>query len=184
MNRVLKGLTGILLALIIVPVFTFFAYDALVFQPMLPKIRTILADAATEDRTPPVIVRRLIEASYSKGSSPATSVTRILLLTVYSEKRVSNLRRIFREIILRSLISIHLNEEEVIGIYSSMSHNGTDYGLNNFSLREFGKPLSKLSAKEAATVVAMTWAPSYYRHNPARLAVRRDMLLAKVRHGP
>src|SRR4249919_1036659 len=184
MDRALKTILISLLVFVAAPVCAFFAYDRLVFQPRLPAVHALLAQADPEDREPPPLIQDLIEAMHTGASSPSVPVARSLLFKVHPHPTSGPLGWHPRFALWQALVSLHLSEAEIIGLYSSLAYNGTDHGLNKLSLRTFHKPLSALSAKEAATVVATAWGPGYYARHPDKLAARRDKLLAAVQHGP
>lgn len=79
---------------------------------------------------------------------------------------------------------MHLKDSEVYGLYATLSYNGTDYGLSNFGLRQYGRPMNNLAPMQAATTVAMTHAPTLYIRDPDRLAKRANALMEKVRQAP
>jgi hypothetical protein len=79
-----------------------------------------------------------------------------------------------------NLVSLHLPKREQIALVASRPGRG--YSAASQSL--FRRPLFALSADEAATVVALAFAPNYYRAHPERLAQRRDFLLSKLQSSP
>lgn len=184
MNRALKAFLTTFLVLVVVPTCVLFAYDRMVFQPQLPAIHALLIQADPDDREPPVLVQSLIVAMHHGDSTPSVPVARSLLFKLHPRPTSRPLVWHLRFALWDALVSLHLSDAEIMGLYSSLAYNGMDHGLNKLSLREFHKPLNALSAIEAATVVAITSSPSYYAHHPDRLLERRDKLLAAVQQGP
>lgn len=175
MKRLAKALVILLAALILLPAFAFLAYDAFVFWPLRDDIRTILANADPLDRTPPPNIRAYIAAMHREGA-PAPSVVARQLHGRFLP-RGNALRWHMRDLLWGRLVSLHLSQDEIMGLYSILAPNGRGHGLNALSHRLFSKPLSALSDREAATVVAYIWAPSVFAHRLDLLEARRDKLL-------
>ncbi len=184
MKRVARFLAVTLLFLVLLPIVTFFAYDAYAFQPHRAEMRAILAQANPEDRNPPSSIRRYILASHQNGAPPSTHVARQLLLRFVPSRTGGMLGWHARFALWDSLVSLHMSQDEIFGLYSTLSYNGQDYGLSALSQRLFAKPLSALSEPEAATVVAVLWAPDKYLRERNRLEQRRDLLLSRIQSGP
>lgn len=179
MNRFARIFVFVLAALALLPLIAFFTYDAIVFQSHRQEIQAILARAASQDRMAPVRINGYILASHQDGASPAAAVARHLIKRFLPPN--GTLRWHLRAALWERLVSLHLTEAEIFGLYSTLAENGQGQGLNALSLRLFGKPLDSLSDSEAATVVAYIWAPNYYASRPVQLLIRRDKLLARVR---
>lgn len=175
MKRLAKALAILLAALVLLPAFAFLAYDAFVFWPLRDDIRTILANADPLDRAPPPKIRAYIAAMHREGAPASSVIAR--QLHVRFLPRENTLRWHMRGILWGRLISLHLSQDEIMGLYSTLAPNGRGHGLNALSHRLFSKPLSALSDREAATVVAYTWAPSVFAHRFDLLEARRDKLL-------
>jgi hypothetical protein len=182
MKRLAKALVGLLATLLLLPVFAFLAYDAFVFSPHRDDIQAVLASADPQDRTPPPKIRSYIAVMHQKGAPTSAVVARQLHARFLPRKGM--LRWHMRSILWERLVALHLSQDEIIGLYSTLAYNGQGHGLNALSHRLFAKPLSALSDREAATVVAYTWGPSLYAHHPDLLEARRDKLLSGSRGGP
>jgi hypothetical protein len=182
MKRFAKVLAALLAMLLLLPVFAFLGYDALVFLPRRDDIEAVLASADPQDRTPPPNIRLYIAAMHKRGASTSAVVARQLHARFLPRKDM--LRWHMRGILWERLVSLHLSQDEIIGLYSTLAYNGQGHGLNALSHRLFAKPLSALSDQEAATVVAYTWGPTYYANHPDLLEARRDKLLSEIQGGP
>jgi hypothetical protein len=182
MKHLVKLIATLLAALMLLPVFAFIAYDALVFWPHRDDIQAILENADPLDRAPPPKIRSYIFAQFQEGASPA-GVVAWQLHHRYLPRR-GTLNSIMRSILWEKLVSLHFSQDEIAGLYSTLISNRHGHGLNVLSKHLFAKPLNELSDQEAATVVAYTWAPSVFERNPEGLMVRRDKLLSRVQEGP
>jgi len=162
------------------PVIAFFAYDIFYFLPYKDQIKTIIAEASPEDREPPPLVAQLVDISEPAGND--AHLSRIVfhrLKVQHSQSMPSS--RVAQQILWQQLIRLHFTEKERMALYCSLAYSGgNDPGLSAASIRLFNKPLSKLSAKEAATVVALLRGPSYYEKRPEALLKRRDLLLQQL----
>ncbi len=182
MKHLVKFIATLLAVLMLLPVFSFVAYDALVFWPHRDDIQAILENADPLDRLPPPKVRNYIFAQFQERTSPAGEVARQLHHRFLPRRGTLNSH--MRSILWERLVLLHLSQEEIIGLYSTLIWNRQGQGLNAMSQHLFAKPLNELSDQKAATVVAYTWAPSVFERNPKGLKARRDKLLSKVQEGP
>ncbi len=77
MRRTLKLLLWLIVALLAAPFVAFAAYDLIAFQPRMPDIRRLLAQAAPEEKAPPDSIRKVLRVSYPEHVS--SFVARLLL---------------------------------------------------------------------------------------------------------
>lgn len=169
------GIKAALLFLAI-PTAMLLGYDAMVVRPRLPGIEQILADSDAQDASPPAMVRDLIDAN---AGSPGPHAVRLVLARL-NPAPVPQWRAQVRESLWRVLLPLHLGRSRMYGLYAALSYNGNGHGLSSFARREFGKPLDRLSAREAATTVANIHGPGLYLHNPHRLQARAELLLDRA----
>lgn len=168
-------------ALLLASVFAIAAYDILVFQPRQMDIQAFLQRAPPEDRDPPASIRRYIAAAHRPGYPPSTVVARLLLAHLDTPHNQNALSWHARSMLWELLVSLHLSQDEILALYSTLSYNGSGHGISQLSQKLYSKPASALSDAEAATVVAILWAPGLYLHDTSRLERRRDLLLARAR---
>jgi hypothetical protein len=173
----------VLAFLLAVPVVAFFAYDLFYFQPYTDEIDELIAKAPPEDRNPPLLVTQLVHVSAPKGVD--LQLSRIIFYHLTAPPaRGRTTDSIARQLLWQKLFRLHFTEQQRMALYCSLVYSGkNDPGLSAASRRLFNKPLSKLSAPEAATVVALPWGPSYYERHPDALAKRRDLLLQRLNVG-
>ncbi|MCF7220543.1 transglycosylase domain-containing protein [Marilutibacter chinensis] len=157
MSGVVGNAARALALLIGLPALVLFAYDIAAVRPHLGRIEAVLAAADPEDAAPPERVREMID---HETGGPELSIARMVAHLLRPHDR-SGWRHL-HEAMLVWLLPLHLDESQIYGLYCALSYNGTGRGLNDFAEREFGKPLSRLSPKQAATTVAITRAPSFY----------------------
>lgn len=181
MSKITGNLAKAMALLVGVPVVALFAYDTIAVRPHLAQIQDLLIQANPEDASPPQIIRELIDAN---SGSPAPHAIRLVTSLVYSDQTQSQSQRHIREALWRILLPMHLKESELYGLYATLAYNGTDHGLSNFALRQYGQPLTHLSPAQAAATVAITHSPTLYIRDPDRLAQRANALLDKAGHAP
>lgn len=181
MKHLLKPIASLLAVLMLLPVVAFIVYDALVFWPHRDDMQAMLEKADPQDRIPPPMIRRYIFAQFQEGASPA-AVVAWQLHRRYLPRR-GTLNSLVRSMLWEQLVRLHLSQEEILGLYSTLIRNRQGQGLNAMSRHLFAKPLNELSDQEAATVIAYLWAPSIFERNPERLKVRRDKLLSRAQDG-
>lgn len=181
MRRWVKAVVGVGVAALLVPVVGFLVYDVLIFQPRQSEIQALLDHAPPDDRNPPALVRRYILVAHRDGAPPAAPVARLLLTRFNLPREKGTLRWHATSATWTGLLSLHISQEQILGLYTALSFNGRGYGITDLSQRLYSKSPSALSEFEAATVVAYLWAPSHYQADPSRLSRRRDSLLARNR---
>ncbi|WP_369940219.1 transglycosylase domain-containing protein [Xanthomonas medicagonis] len=181
MRRIATSGLAAIAALLLVAFAAFVSYDMRVFQPRQAQIQALLQRAPAEERVPPALIRRYILATYATGASPSSSVARMLLGRLEVTREQSMLGWHTHEVLWDLLVRLHLSQDEILGLYATLSYNGAGYGLSQLSQRLYAKPLSALSEPEAATVVAVLWWPQAYLRDRARLERRRDLLMARAR---
>ncbi len=178
MKRRAKVLIALVCTLMLSPAVAFLIYDALVFWPHRDHMRTVLENADPLDRSPPAKVRAYIRAQHD-GALPSAVVARQLHSRWLPRRGMLDWH--VRSFLWERLVSLHLSQDEVLGLYASLAYNGKGQGLNSLSQRLFTKPLDALSDEEAAMVVAFTWASDLYAQHPERLRARTDILLSRAR---
>ncbi|MFC0153223.1 transglycosylase domain-containing protein [Xanthomonas dyei] len=169
----------IAISTLVLPILVVVAYDVFVFSPRLGDIRAILVSADPFDRSPPPNIRRYIQVLHRGDAAPSA------LVAMRLRKRFlpgsTGFWSRMGELLWGKLLWLHLSQDEVIALYSTLAYNEQGNGLNALSHHLFAKPLNTLTEQEAATVVAYTWAPSIYRLHPERLVGRRDGLIQRAR---
>lgn len=177
----LRKIASVIFFLLIFVFGAVFIYDELYFLPHRVAMRKILEQSDYEDKYPPKTVRQLIDASYKNGGSLSSSVARLLMYRYRGDENqdrvlISNVKMI----LWRVLISLNFQSDDLYSYYCILSFNGSGYGASELSKRLYSKPLSALSAEEAATVIAILWYPSQSQSNSERVIGYRDKLLNRL----
>ena len=165
--------------LILLPAIALLAYDVLVVRPRLPEINALLRQADPQDASPPKAIRDLIDANVGLLNQHA-----VRLVLFHSYPSTSQGQSHMRSVLWGILLPIHLGETKMYGLYASLSSNGAGTGLSDFASRKYGLKLDQLSPIQAATVVAVTHAPTVYSRDSQRLDERARLLLDRVQHVP
>jgi hypothetical protein len=76
---------------------------------------------------------------------------------------------------------IHFNDKDVFNIWLYFAPFEGGYGLDKSSMHYFNKPLSELSDREYATLVAIVRSPSRYKPGSSKTEKRVDSILLKVK---
>lgn len=181
MRGIAASALATIVVLLVAAVAAFAAYDVWVFQPQRVRIDALLQGAPAEDRAPPALIRRYVLAAHESGAPPSSSVARMLLARLEVSHGHGMLGWHMHELLWDLLVRLHLPQDEILGLYATLSYNGAGHGLSQLSQRLYARPLSALSEPEAATVVAVLWSPPTYLRDRARLERRRDLLMARAR---
>ena len=183
MKKLRRWLIYTLIVLLAAPVISVAAFDILRLQPRLDQINTLVANGESLTQPPTPLIKEMI--SIAEPNNLYWLVSRIIVTQSQPKFDSSSaLKRHTVELLTTHLLELHISESEIITIYSARVFAGdSSYGLSSVSERLFGKSLSDLTAKEAATVAAWPKAPSYFAKNPSRLELRRDVILKKFGGG-
>ncbi|MEB1529268.1 transglycosylase domain-containing protein [Xanthomonas sp. WHRI 7945] len=180
MKRIAASALTAVAALLLVAIAAFACYDMVAFQPRRAEIQALLQRAPAQDRDPPALIRRYILASHQADYPPTAAVARMLLARLDVSRDGGMLAWHARTVLWDRLVWLHLSQDEIMALYTTLSYNGSGYGLSQLSQRLYAKPLSALSEPEAATVVAILWSPGLYLSDRSRLDRRRDLLMARA----
>jgi len=121
----------------------------------------------------------LHSGDFSQGASTITmQAARNMFLTF--DKTI---RRKLQEIFLTYRMEHEFSKQEILGTYLNVIFLGQrSYGVAAAAQTYFGKPLSKLSISEAATLAGIPQAPSRYNpiYNPRAVRARRHYVLGQM----
>lgn len=180
MRRFLRIALVVLAFLVIAPIATFACYDLIAFQSHRSEITALVAGASTDERTPPAELLSLIRTS--SGDHLDSSAARCLLvkLGVYTHGH-SQLGWQSTWVLWSMLAAAHLSERDEVTILLSQSYLGCGHlGYSSEAQARFGRPLSRLSTIELATLVALARSPNA---TEADLDEIRDKLLSRSVNG-
>jgi hypothetical protein len=180
MRRSATSVLMAIAALLLVALAAFVSYDMRVFQPRRAQLQALLQQASPEERAPPASIRRYLLASDPSGQPPSAAVARMLVAR-FGVSRGGMLAWHAHTLLWERLLLLHLSQDEILALYGSLSYNGFGHGLSGLSQRLYAKPLRALSDPEAATVVAVLWAPVPLLRDAERLERRRALLMERAR---
>lgn len=177
MKKIICWVVAFMGMIILLPFIAFGAYFSLEIQPRIGDIRAVLATADKENLKPPQKVKDLIRVSVQ----PSGFVARLLVSTYQKNENGVVRDRKSRLIAWYIFVDNFYSQEEVFALFCTFVDNGDGQGLNELSIRRFGRPISELSELEAAELVAYVWAPGYMGRSRERLEKRRDLLIERTR---
>jgi len=131
MSRIVANLAKAAALLVGAPALALLAYDLVAVRPHLARFEEVLAQADPEDAHPPEIIRDLIDAN---AGSPTPHATRLVLFIVYPRPGQGPWH--VRTALWEVLLPVHFGDDQMYGLYSTLSYNGTDHGLSSFARRE------------------------------------------------
>ena len=136
----------------------------------------------------PIGILRALVVNMKSGSlrqGGSTLTQQLAKNLFYGNQRT--LKRKAKEAVAAVLIETAFSKEEILELYINEIFLGQEgrvaiHGFGEASLSFFGKAVSDLTVSEAATLVGMVKAPSYYslRRHPKRARARRDIVLGKM----
>jgi hypothetical protein len=178
----LKVIARIALFIVLLVVLSFAAYDFASYQPRKSDINNLLLVASQDEKNPQLIVSQF--AKETVNGKVSWQATRLIIETLGINNSGTTLEKHIKSLLWYSLVSIHLTEQEQMTVFLSQAYIGIDKrGFSAASEYIFQKPLSSLSAVEAATLAIITKAPSYYAKHPERLEQSRNELLSRKGNG-
>jgi len=182
MKRVLKWFLGAVILILLIPIVCFLFYAGTVFLPVKGDIDQIVSSAAFEDSNSSNNLRSLIRASLNSDTKPSWFVARLLVPKFRTNERGFVQAWQLQWAAWAVLVDFAYDEDAVYTLFCTLIYNGEGNGLNELSIRMFGKPLSSLTLDESAQVIAYTRAPNIYKKDLERLQTVKSILLNKVGH--
>lgn len=180
MRHFTKVIAYLLLASVLSPIIALATFDVAVFQPRMPEIRRLLADASPPEISPSGPLVKVIRASRINLSA---HISRLLMQQFDAYPQQSGI--IAHHSVGLAwwfLVILHLPESELITLFLSQSHMGNNTtGFATAAPTVVGVPLGEVSVEQAARLVVVARAPSYYLGNPDRLARASDVLASRAR---
>lgn len=183
MRPLLRVVIVTAVVVILLPIVAFVAYDLISFESEREKIHQLAVSGTSDEQSPPELVVNLLHVAYPEPSSLALLASRILVVQIKDTPHHLNaMQWHVTGALWLALVRLHLSEQEQIALIASRSYVGAQqHGLSVAAGSLFHQPLPALNSAEAATVVALPHAPSYYSRHPEVLAERRDLLLARLK---
>jgi Transglycosylase len=181
MRRLLTIAAWLLAALLAAPFVALAAFDIAVFQPRMPEIRSFLAQAAPEERSPPPSLLRVVRASHPHHFSGQVARLLVQKLNAYPTEG-GMLRWHATGGAWWTMVALHLSEQEQVTLFLALSfmRNGVS-GFANAAPKLVGTPLDSVSLEQAARLVVIAKAPTHFLDNPERLARLSAELAARAR---
>lgn len=130
------------------------------------------------------ILRAAVHNVFDRGSAQGGSTIsqQFIKNTVLTPERT--VTRKIKEWILATELERRYSKDEIMNLYlNHVPYGSVAYGAETASQIYFGKPVKNISLAEAATLAALTKAPTYYSpygSNPERLEERKDLVLEKM----
>lgn len=152
-------------------------------HPALPMLEAALRAAPAEDRDPPELVRQLLRADQGEAAL-RWNVARLLYHgfdPVGMEGGEGNWGWHKYGTLWNLWLRWQRTARDCESMAATFAHSGEGrQGLSNASQLLFHKPLSQLSAAEAAEVVVILRSPHRFLKDAERRGRQRDLLLAKA----
>lgn len=130
-----------------------------------------------------VDLQRMISAFFNNvttGSTQgASTLTQQLIKNIYLDSS-KTIDRKMKEIIMALKLESNMSKEDILLAYANnIMFDGVTVGVNNASLKLFGKPINNVNLAEAALLAGLVNAPSYYNplKNPINAKERMDIVL-------
>jgi hypothetical protein len=177
MNRVVRIFIIFLGCTFAIPTILFATYDVLAFQSRQSEITKIFEAASPDERNPPPLLQKLLEASL--GGRTAAYAAKLLTLRLSIPKVPGGQHA--KSLLWWALVALHFDERQQITLIASLNYMGNNrFGMSTESLARFNRPMSALSRDELATLVAITHSPSWYASSPELLNKRKEFLLTQI----
>jgi penicillin-binding protein 1A len=130
--------------------------------------------------------KALLRAVVKLGSAGgASTITQQLAKNLFHERASSFIGRILQKVkewILAAEIEKRYTKDEIILMYFNTVPWGNSYGIKSASKRYFNKETQNLSVEEAAVLIGMLKAPTYYNpiKNPENAISRRNVVMKQM----
>lgn len=184
MHRLLRWTGRGLAGLVVGGALAVWAFDLWVVRPQVARIQRVLVEAAPSEREPPAALRDMLHRAYGDriGGLLARNAT---FDAMRNGERMHPLRRMFTEAGIAKLLPHHLSDSQLESAYLASAYMGEGiHGFSAASERHLGIALARVDQRQAARLVALSFAPASYLHSPRRLEQRVQVLLSGARADP
>lgn len=129
------------------------------------------------------VVKNLQDGNLLGGQGGSTITQQVLKNALLSSDK--KLKRKIKEWVLAPRLESLLSKDEILSIYlNEIPFGGNVYGVQEASLRFFGKEANNITPLEAAYLASLPKAPTYYSpygNNREALEARKNLVLKKMR---
>ncbi len=121
------------------------------------------------------------------GSGGGSTITQQLAKNLFPRERISGIKLVIRKIqewIIAVKLERNYTKEEIMAMYFNTVEFGSNaFGIKSASQTFFGKDPSQLKTEEAAVLVGLLKAPTYYSpvRNPENSTNRRNVVLYQMK---
>lgn len=151
------------------------AIDWFLIHPYTVAVDKILVQVDDKDRSPPLLVRRIIRMRYPTHDRLSDVVTTLLWFRLVGPAWHSASRVGLPDLEI-SLVCRRMNDDQLTALFGGLAHG---HGLNALSNDLYAKPLDQLNREQLAAVMAVEKYPSSAGH-PERIRERQQRVLAEL----
>jgi hypothetical protein len=166
-----------LLALLVVAAIGYARFEFAVVKPVLSTVHATMQFASAGERAPPAPLREMLDSAY--GDSLKYHVAREILASDPSQlEGVGLTQRQIAELAVGLTLRLRLSRTELEATYLSRAYMGPGVrGFEKAAAKYLNKDIAHLTRLEAAKLVAIAHAPTYFLGSPARLEAKSQLLL-------
>ena len=126
------------------------------------------------------LVRSVIIFSKTGKMTGASTIPQQLIRSTFLNNERTAERKI-REIVMAIELTRRYSKDQVLEWYLNQVPFGQNtYGIGAASVNYFGKPISEVNAAEAATLISLIQAPSYYPNHFDELMNRKEYVINRM----
>ncbi len=126
------------------------------------------------------LVRSVLIFSKTGKMTGASTIPQQLIRSTFLTNERSVERKI-REIVMAIELTRRYSKDQVLEWYLNQVPFGQNtYGIGAASVNYFGKPVAEINAAEAATLISLIQAPSYYPNHFSDLMLRKEYVINRM----
>jgi hypothetical protein len=151
------------------------AIEWFMVHPYKVAVDTILVQVDNKDKSPPLLIRRVVRMWYPTHDKLADVVATLLWFRLVGPTWHSASRMGLPDLEI-GLVCRRMNDEQLTALFDGLAHS---HGLNALSHELYAKPLDQLTREQLAAVMVVEKYPSSARH-PERIGKRQQYLLSQL----
>lgn len=183
MMRTGSWLKAVALGLVGAPAFALFIWYGVSFLVHLSELKSLAAQGQEIKASANPAFYKLAVLGETKDRIRSYALRQAYWSLVAEKEHGSTLSSHLNNLLWLASSHIHLNEDEVFGLWVECSLYGCGHGLMDASNKYFRKPINALTVEELAGLVALVKSPAMFAPGTTRGEERKLMILGKYHEG-
>ena len=177
-----KIIAKILIVLILLPTIGLIVWYGISFLPHLNELKQLAKEGNDRIESVADVLYPIAVAGETKEGVRRYAIRQAYWSLVFSKHRKRNLVWHLNNMLWYAAGRIHINDQEIFGIWVNCSLYGCGEGLQAAAKKYYQKEIAELSTKELAGIVAIVRNPSRFQPGTANSEKRIKEILEKAKN--